>query len=380
MITIKGMYNTAVAYAKTLDENCENQIRQYLDHPLFANTTVRIMPDVHFGQGATVGFTATCNEYVVPSIVGVDIGCGVNAYNLGKGNVAFDKLDKYIRKRIPVGKATNSSPHDMLEQAYGYVADGEVSFVEFREKIYELSKKLMLPPTRILAGLGTLGGGNHFIEIDRDEDGCRWLLIHTGSRNLGANVAKYHQQIASKRSEDSTIKFLSGMAADEYVADMITAQLYARVNRALIAFQIGCNFLKTAHDKLQAIESIHNYIDFKHKIIRKGAISAQRGEWLVIPFSMADGAIIGIGKGNSEWNYSAPHGNGRKMSRSKAMELSLDEYRKRMANVWSSCVGENTIDESPMAYKRTKDILELVDDTLEVSHRLTPIYNFKSET
>jgi RNA-splicing ligase RtcB len=197
---------------------------------------------------------------------------------------------------------------------------------------------------------------------------------------LGANVAKYHQEIATKRSEDSTIKFLSGMAADDYIADMITAQLYARVNRALIAFQIGCDFLKVAHDKLQAVESIHNYIDFKHKIIRKGAISAQRGERLVIPFSMADGAIIGIGKGNSEWNYSAPHGSGRKMSRSKAMELSLDEYRRHMANVWSSCIGENTIDESPMAYKHTKDVLELVDDTLEVSHRLTPIYNFKSET
>jgi RNA-splicing ligase RtcB len=250
----------------------------------------------------------------------------------------------------------------------------------FRERIDTLSAKLRMPVARIWASLGTLGGGNHFIEIDRDEDQCRWLLIHTGSRNFGLQVATYHQKLAQKRtSAESSIKFLSGVAAEEYIADMTFAQFYARVNRAVIAYQIGCDFFKIARDRLRAIESIHNYIDFEHKIIRKGAISAQSDEPLVIPFSMADGAIIGRGKGNGEWNYSAPHGSGRKLSRTQAKALSLDQYRTQMKGIWSSCINSNTLDESPMAYKSSNDILEFVADTLSVTNRLRTLYNFKAD-
>jgi RNA-splicing ligase RtcB len=378
-IIIEGEYNRAIAYAKAMDENCRGLILQYLNHPLFADTKVRIMPDVHFGREALVGFTATCNEYVIPSLIGVDIGCGINAYNLGRGSIAYDKLDKYIRKHIPAGRMLHPSVCESLETAYAYVEDG-MSFAAFGENITTLAKKLKMPVERIWASLGTLGGGNHFIEVDRDEDQCRWLLIHTGSRNFGLQVATYHQKLAQKRTpEESNIKFLSGMAAEEYIADMIFAQFYARVNRALIAYQIGCDFFKIARDRLTAIESVHNYIDFEQKVIRKGAISARKDEPLVIPFSMADGAIIGVGKGNGEWNYSAPHGSGRKLSRTQAKELSLDHYRKRMTGVWSSCVNENTLDESPMAYKSSRDILDLVEDTLSVTNRLQPVYNFKAD-
>jgi RNA-splicing ligase RtcB len=274
----------------------------------------------------------------------------------------------------------HKSELNTLEEAYSHIPNNRVPFCDFREKVNGLIQKLAMQPKRVFDALGTLGGGNHFIEIDIDENKCHWLLIHSGSRNLGANTAAYHEKLAAKATpNDSAIKFLHGGAAKEYAEDMATAQLYASVNRTLMAFQIGCGFLKIAKDKLIAIESIHNYIDFDNGVVRKGAISAQNGEQLVIPFSMADGAIIGTGKGNVEWNYSAPHGSGRRMSRSQAKELSLDEYRNRMKNVWSTCVVKNTLDESPMAYKKTDDIIGVIGDTLEIKNRIFPVYNFKCD-
>ena len=369
----------AYVYAKTLEIKCEDQIKQYLDHPLFADTKVRIMPDVHLGKGSVIGFTATCNEYVVPNLIGVDIGCGVSAFCLGRGAVPFDKLDKFIRKHIPAGKKVNDEIHPMLEEAYDYVGDYTLSFEVFMERVVALTDKFYIPTGRVLKAIGSLGGGNHFIEIDKDEEGCRWLLIHSGSRNLGLNVATFHSELAVERThEDSSIKFLSGRAAEDYMEDMKIAQLYARVNRALMGIQIGWNYFKVGKTKLDCVESIHNYIDFENAVVRKGAISARKDEMVVIPFSMADGAVIGKGCGNAEWNYSAPHGSGRKLSRTQAQGLSLDEYRKRMKNIWSSCVGKSTLDESPMAYKNTKEILELLGDTVDVERRLMPVYNFKS--
>jgi RNA-splicing ligase RtcB len=380
MITLNGKYNTALIYAKKLDSKSEESIKQYLDHPMFADTKVRVMPDVHAGVGCTVGFTATCNDYVVPSIIGVDIGCGVNAYNIGEGNISFDKLDCYIRKHIPSGRNINRSTNTMLEKAYGYVSNNELSFRDFIDKVSALSKKIRILESKTMASLGTLGGGNHFIEVDKDESGNRWLLIHSGSRSFGAFVSNYHQSLANKRThQDSPIKMLTDVAAQEYMEDMVIAQLYAKVNRTLMAFQIGCEFFKVAHSKLFGVESVHNYIDFDYNMIRKGAISAQKGEAIVIPFSMADGAIIGEGKGNPEWNCSAPHGSGRKLSRTQAKEgLSVDEYRKRMKGIWSSCIGSNTVDESPMAYKPVDDVMEFLEDTVDVKHRLKPAYNFKA--
>ena len=378
MIELKGLHNTALVFAKGLDEKSERQIKTWLDHPLFADTKVRLMPDVHVGVGVTIGFTVTMNEYVVPHVVGVDIGCGVNAYKLSKGSMDFDKLDKYIRKTIPAGKGVNKELHPLAEKAFRYLK-ANIGFDEFIEQVKGTAERVELPVDRVLESIGSLGGGNHFIEVDTDETGCRWLLIHSGSRCFGNGIALFHTDKAIKQThEDSPIKFLSGKSKEAYIEDMKLAQLYARLNRVLMGFQIACDFFKVAHDEFESVESIHNYIDFEDGIVRKGAISARKGEKLVIPFSMADGAVIGYGKGNEEWNSSAPHGAGRKLSRTQAKGLSLDEFQKRMSHVWSSCVSKDTLDESPMAYKRTADILDYLEDTVDVTERLTPVYNFKA--
>lgn len=266
----------------------------------------------------------------------------------------------------------------MVEEAFEYIG-ADMGFSEFIRRVEEICLRVYMDSGRALAALGTLGGGNHFIEVDIDEEKNRWLLIHSGSRGFGYGIAVHHHGLAVERTHaDSPIKFLSGLAAKEYIEDMKIAQLYAALNRALMAVQIGWDYFKAGKSKLERIESVHNYIDFENGIIRKGAVSAQAGEKLVIPFSMADGAVICTGKGDAEWNFSALHGSGRKMSRSRAKELSLDEYRRRMKNIWSSCVGKSTLDESPMAYKRVQDVLEFIGETVEINSRLKPVYNFKS--
>lgn len=380
MFELKGKHSSALIYAKAVDINCENQILQYLNDPISAGVKVRIMPDVHLGNGATIGFTATCNEYVTPSIVGVDIGCGVNAYNLGKCSISFDKLDKFIRKNIPSGREVNNSPLTIINRVYDQLSINELKFKKFENQVDTITQKLEIDNGRVWMSLGSLGGGNHFIEIDKDKNKNHWLLIHSGSRCFGLFISNYYQKMANKRcqSKDS-IKYLINQAAMNYSEDMKIAQIYARLNRDIMAYLIINEFFKLDFSKIQKIESVHNYIDFEHGIVRKGAISAQKGEQVVIPFSMADGAIIGIGKGNSEWNYSAPHGSGRKVSRTQAKSLSMSEYRKQMKNIWSSSINESTLDESPMAYKSTKDILSYLPETVHITHRLTPVYNFKAE-
>jgi RNA-splicing ligase RtcB len=382
-IPVKGKYNEALVYAKAIEANCEDKIRQYLDHPAFADTTVRIMPDVHLGKGTVVGFTATSNALIIPSIIGVDIGCGVCACNLGRGNLRFDKLDAFIRKNIPSGMDVRGSLHEGLE--------GMVSFTEengegddagrFKKTIREICDKQGYSPERVFAALGTLGGGNHFIEIDRDEQQNRWLLIHSGSRILGKRTAEYHEIIALRETDaESPIKYLSGGLADDYRADMAVVQRYARINRALMAVTIAEGFFKIPLAETEYRDSVHNYLDFTDLVIRKGAIAARKDEPVVIPFSMSEGAILGRGKGNPEWNNSAPHGAGRKTARKAARNgLSLDEYRKEMRGIWSSTVGKDTLDESPMAYKRPRDILDYIGETVEIEARLKTLYNFKAD-
>ena len=390
-ITIKGKHNEARAFAKAVEANCEDKIRQYLDHEVFGGTRVRIMPDVHLGKRAVIGFTATCNGLIIPSIVGTDIGCGVSAQKLGKGKLAFDKLDAFIRKNVPCGMAARSCLHEKLGEAAAFLAErgaggirsaalwGITAEGAFKSAIRKLSEKQRHSVEKVFASLGTLGGGNHFIEVDVDENRNRWLLIHSGSRILGAHTAEYHEIIALwETDEASPLKYLCGNSAEDYRADAELVQQYARVNRALMALTIAEGFFKIKLDEAEYIESIHNYIDNANNIIRKGAISAHKGERVIIPFSMAEGAILGRGKGNEEWNNSAPHGSGRKISRSQARALSLDEYRKQMRGVWSSTVCKETLDESPMAYKKPKDVLEYIGDSVEVEARLTPVFNFKA--
>jgi len=378
-ILVKGICNEALVYAKAIEQGCEDQLLSYLNQEIFADTKVRIMPDMHPGKGSIVGFTATCNEYAVPAIIGVDIGCGICAYKLGKGKLPFDKLDNFIHKHIPAGIEVRECMEERVEKVYALTNVG-LSFTDFKAAIREVCQKQEQNIQRVFASLGTLGGGNHFIEIDVDEEHNRWLVIHSGSRNFGLRIAEYHNAVAiSKTQGEMPIKYLSNEDAQSYYRDMRIAQRYAELNRMLMAMIIIEDFFKEDFESIEKIETVHNYIDFKERIVRKGAVSAQKGERLIIPFSMSEGAVIGNGLGNADWNYSAPHGAGRKLTRSQAKGLSLDEYRKRMKGVWSSTVSKKTLDESPMVYKRSKDILDFIDETMTITHRLTPLYNFKAE-
>jgi RNA-splicing ligase RtcB len=386
-ILVKGKHNEALVYAKALESTCENKIRQYLDHEAFAETRVRIMPDVHLGKGTVIGWTATYGSLLIPSVIGLDIGCGVSACNLGRGKLAFDKLDKFIRKNIPSGQETRSSYHEDLQEMNIFVSNfnGD-SFLsdtgKFKSEISKLCEKQGKNPERVFTSLGTLGGGNHFIEIDVDENRNRWLLIHSGSRIFGANTAEYHEILALRETTNlqsgSPIKYLTGEYADDYLADLRIVQHYATVNRALMAHTIARGFFDVNIRETEYRDCLHNYIDTASSIIRKGAISAKKDEPVIIPFSMAEGAVLGRGKGNAEWNYSAPHGSGRKKTRTDARSLSLDEYRKEMRGIWSSVICKDTLEESPMAYKKAKDVLDYIGETVEVEQRLKPLYNFKA--
>jgi RNA-splicing ligase RtcB len=382
-IIIKGKHNEALVYTKALESTCENKIRQYLDHPAFTDTTVRVMPDVHLGKSVVIGWTATYRSLVIPSVIGLDIGCGVCACNLGRGNLRFDKLDSFIRKNVPSGQNVQTTFHERLDEMNAFVVERHESpewadVGRFNNAIKKLCEKQGHSPERVFASLGTLGGGNHFIEIDIDENHNRWLLIHSGSRILGAHTAEYHEIIALRETDaESPIKYLSENSAADYLLDLRVVQHYAKINRALMACTIA-EFFKVNFEKSEYIDCVHNYIDIDASIIRKGAISAKKNEPVVIPFSMAEGAIIGRGKGNAAWNNSAPHGSGRKKTRTDARSLSLDEYRKEMRGVWSSVICKDTLEESPMAYKKARDILNCIGETVEVDKRLRPLYNFKA--
>jgi RNA-splicing ligase RtcB len=383
-IIVKGKYNKAHVYAKALEATCENKIAHYLNHPAFADTTVRVMPDVHLGKTTVIGWTATYTDLLIPSVIGLDIGCGVCACNLGKGKLRFDKLDAFIRKNIPSGQSVRSSIHESLDEINLFVSQGngnaELSDTgRFKKEIRSLCEKQGNNPERIFASLGTLGSGNHFIEVAIDEAHNRWLLIHSGSRILGAYTAEYHETIALRETPaDSPIKYLSGTFAEDYLTDLRIVQHYARVNRGLMAQTIAAGFFKIAIQETEYRECVHNYIDPEAKIVRKGAISAKQDEPVVIPFSMSEGAVLGRGKGNADWNYSAPHGAGRKKARTDARSLSLDEYHKEMRGVWSSVIGKDTLEESPMAYKKARDILAYIGDAVDVQQQLKPLYNFKA--
>jgi len=383
-ILTKGKYNEAVVYAKAIEAPCENKVRQYLDHPGFAGTKVRIMPDVHLGKSTVIGWTSTYDSLIIPSFIGLDIGCGVCACNLGRGKLAFDKLDKFIRKNIPSGQAVRSSLHEGLEEmnifASGNSGNSDFAGLEdFKKEIEKRCEKQGKKSDRVFASLGSLGGGNHFIEVDVDESRNRWLLVHSGSRVFGANTAEYHEILALRETDEaSPIKYLSGAFAEDYLRDIRFVQHYASVNRSLMAQAVAKGFFDVDIRETEYIDCPHNYIDTGERIVRKGAISAKEGQPVVIPFSMAEGAIVGKGKGNVEWNYSAPHGSGRKKARTDARSLSLDEYRKEMRGIWSSVICKDTLEESPMAYKKPKDVLPYIAESVEVDRRLKPVYNFKA--
>lgn len=389
-------------FTKNIDDKAIEQINLLLEQDAFKNSKIRIMPDVHAGKGCVIGFTGDLGDKVIPNIVGVDIGCGMFCANLGKIDIDFKKLDDFINNNIPSGMNVN---------------DKRVVLFDIK-RLYCYSK--LKNYQWIENSVGSLGGGNHFIEIDIADDGEKYLVIHTGSRNLGSQVADYYQNLADKicnyglleyerkRKEIlSTYKklgkekeiqrdlislkkelevnknnipydlaYLEGEQRDAYLHDMRICQEFAVLNRYTIARRIA-DYMGWNIDNY--FESVHNYISFEDNIVRKGAISAKKGEKVIIPINMRDGCIIGIGKGNDDWNNSAPHGAGRVMSRSEAMKMiNLDDYKKSMENIYTTSVTENTKDEAPFAYKSIKEILEHIIPTVEVVTVIKPVYNFKA--
>lgn len=393
-------------FTKNVEQEAVDQIELLLAQDAFKNCKVRIMPDVHAGKGCVIGFTADLGEKVIPNIVGVDIGCGMLCVSLGQTDIDFEKLDNVIRSYVPSGRDVHEGR--------------TIRFDELQElKCY----RELRDTKRLERSIGTLGGGNHFIEVDVAEDGYKYLVIHTGSRNLGKQVADYYQNLAFElmsgkdklyEEQDRLIKkykaagrkseiqsaiaelhrnfkavnpnipkdlcYLEGKYREDYLHDMRICQKFAYINRVMIA-QIICNHMGWGvdADMPDYFECIHNYTDHDSNIVRKGAISAKLGEKVLIPINMRDGCIIGTGKGNEDWNQSAPHGAGRVMSRTKAKELvSLEEFEKSMDGIYTTSVNQSTIDESPMAYKTLDEIVENIKDTVDVLAIIKPVYNFKA--
>ncbi len=366
MFEIVGKYGTCKIFTDAVEETAVSQIYAFMSSPIVENSKVRFMPDIHAGSGCVIGTTFTLTGKTCPSVVGVDIGCSVLAINFGKENINFSELDKFIRDNIPSGHKINNDE----------TAVNNKDFIHFVKKVCERTEQEY---NYVMRSIGSLGGGNHFIEVNTDENGEKWLCIHTGSRNFGLKIANWHQKKANKIHGGNMggLAYLEGDDALDYFEDMFIAQQFSAYNRNEIANRTLEEFNLVENER---VESVHNYIDFKDNIVRKGAISAHKGEMVIIPLNMRDGSIIGVGKGNDDWNNSAPHGAGRLMSRKKAKEeISLEDFEKSMDGIWTSCVSRGTLDEAPMAYKNADHIIKYLEPTVEIKHMLKPLYNFKAQ-
>jgi len=362
MIEIKGKFNTAVAFLNELEETATKQITELCNQEFTKDAKIRIMPDAHAGAGCVIGTTMTITDKIVPNLVGVDISCGILAVKIDKKDVDFEQLDKCIRKHIPSGFEVHKHKND--------------EFAIRDLKCYSNLKNVK----HLECSLGTLGGGNHFIEIDKDTDGNLWLLVHSGSRNLGFQAAEIYQQKAFKILQSKKISkdlaYVEGQDFDDYLNDMKFFQKWATRNREVMIEKIMIGMRWSA---LEKIETVHNYVDLDHMVLRKGAVSAQKDEMLLIPINMRDGVLLCKGKGNPDWNYSAPHGAGRVLSRRQAFkQLSLEEFEKTMQGIYTTTLNKGTLDEAPMAYKPIEEILKYVGDSVEVVNTMKPIYNFKA--
>lgn len=369
---IRGKFNSARVFNDNVDEESSRQIREFCDQEIFAGLRIRIMPDVHAGKGCVIGYTANLGDKVVPNLIGLDIGCGILVTRLGKPDMKFEKLDRFIRQNIPSGFKRNKTAR---------TKDYRKDFIRrFGETCDFLGIDLM----DHLKGIGSLGGGNHFIEIAADMNREYWLLIHSGSRNFGLQVATWHQEKALRECRDKKVEipkhfaFLEGSSREDYIRDMKVAQEYARLNRREMTARILGHL--GIQEPGEQFETVHNYINFEDGIIRKGAVSAQAGEKLIIPLNMRDGSLLARGRGNPEWNFSAPHGAGRRLSRNQARkQLDIEDFKKAMKKVWTSSVSRKTLDEAPAAYKPGKEILQYIGETVDVEESLRPLYNFKAE-
>lgn len=397
MIELQGKYASAKVYTDVVDKESISQVINLLNQPYVDGSRVRMMPDIHAGAGCTIGTTMTISDKVCPNLVGVDIGCGMETIKIKESHIEPKKLDVVIRDRIPSGFEIRKTPHR-------YANEIDLS---------GLCCAKNMDINRALCSIGTLGGGNHFIEADKDDDGGIYIVVHSGSRHLGLQIANYYQETAyknlssySKEEIDAVIAdlkaagkekeiqkslremkskkspvpkplaYVEGSLLEQYLHDMEIAQRYALLNRQAMMDVI---IKEMGFHVVERFSTIHNYIDLNHMILRKGAVSAQDGERLLIPINMRDGSLICIGKGNEDWNCSAPHGAGRLMSRSAAKErFTVSEFKKQMDGIFTTSVGKSTLDECPMAYKDMKDIVDNISPTAEIERIIKPIYNFKA--
>ena len=398
MLELQGKYNSAKIFTEIIDEGAVSQIITLLNQPMSQEQTVRIMPDVHAGAGCTIGTTMTVTDKIVPNLVGVDIGCGMETVRLKEKHIEVMQLDKLIYKAIPSGFSIREKPH------------------RYSEKI-DLAKLFCydkINPARAERSIGTLGGGNHFIEADKGSDGAVYIVIHSGSRHLGVEVAKYYQEEAYRRLNKSSqsdvneliakmksegrqkqleaeikklkstkrtsvpkeLAYAEGELFEQYIHDMKIVQEFAAINRQAMMDEI---IKGMGLHVIEQFTTVHNYIDTDSMILRKGAVSAKKDERLLIPINMRDGSLICKGKGNPDWNFSAPHGAGRLLSRSQAKHsLTVSEFKKQMSGIYTTSVNAGTLDESPMAYKTMEDIVDNIGDTAEILDIIKPIYNFKA--
>ncbi len=398
MIEIKGKYNTAKVFTNVIDEAAKEQIKTLCDQAFVKDSKIRIMPDVHAGAGCTIGTTMTINDKIVPNLVGVDIGCGMAVYVLKEKEINLQKLDEFIYSDIPAGMNVRDVPHK-------YISNIDLEKLDCFDKINK---------ERAALSLGTLGGGNHFIEIDRDDNGNIYLVVHSGSRYLGKQVAELYQNEAVKRLNNDSqfakqqkliaqlkkegrqseiqqvlkmqqgqnevvpkaLAYVEGALFDSYIHDMKIVQKYAVYNRMAIAESI-IEALGVHID--DTFTTIHNYIDTEAMILRKGSVSAAEGEVFLIPINMKDGSLICRGKGNADWNYSAPHGAGRLYSRIQAKHtFNVEEFKNSMQGIYTTSINAETLDECPMAYKNMDDIVKNITPTAEIVNIIKPIYNFKA--
>ena len=398
MFILKGKYNEAKFFADSADETSVSQVLLLLDQDFVSGSRIRMMPDIHAGAGCTIGTTMTVTDKIVPNLVGVDIGCGMETVAVREKHIELQKLDKLIYEKIPSGFQIREKTHRYYEQI----------------DLEELYCYRQIHAVRAEKSLGTLGGGNHFIEVDKDEEGTIYVVVHSGSRHLGVEVAQYYQEEAYKALNGQTKKdigqriadlkaqgrekeiqksiaelkntvktnipkvlaYVSGELFDQYIHDMKIVQNYAGLNRKAMMDEIikGMKLHVTSQ-----FTTIHNYIDTDAMILRKGAVSAKKGEKLLIPINMRDGSLICTGRGNDDWNQSAPHGAGRLMSRSAAKQsFTVSEFRKQMNGIYSTSVNKETLDECPMAYKGMDEIVKNITDTAVIDNVLRPIYNFKA--
>ncbi|MBQ8037998.1 MAG: RtcB family protein [Proteobacteria bacterium] len=398
MKTIQGKFNSAVIFTDVVDESSLAQVQLLCDQPFTEGAHIRMMPDIHAGAGCTIGTTMTITDKIVPNLVGVDIGCGMYAIELEQTQMDYAKLDETIRAHVPFGREVRPEKHEFAN---------EIDLTELR--CYR-----MVNDRRAIRSIGTLGGGNHFIEIDRDENGKLWLVIHSGSRYLGLQVANTYQEIAwqalnhthirdlramidemkangQRNKIEKTIKklrkqvitdipkdlaYVENEDFEDYLHDMEIVQKYAELNRKAMADVI---IREMKLDVADAFTTIHNYIDIPNRILRKGAVSAKLGETLLIPVNMRDGSLICKGKGNDEWNQSAPHGAGRLFSRTQAKQtFSVEEFQATMDGIFTTSVSADTLDECPMVYKRMEDIVDNIAPTVDILQVIKPEYNFKA--